>query len=168
MVKARGFTYMTALFIVAVIAAGLALTGQVWQTSAAREKEAELLFVGNQYRKAIAQYYLNGPQRQYPRSLEDLLKDPRQPGTVRYLRKLYPDPITEKEFVLVKAPDGGILGVQSESEAAPIKSANFKLRDRTFEGAQKYSDWKFIFQPATAKPAAPSTAGKPAAQPQSK
>ena len=153
---------MTVLFIVAIIAAGLALTGQVWQTSASREREAELLFVGNQYRKAIERYYLQGPQRQYPRSLEDLLKDPRQPGTVRYLRRLYLDPITEKEFVLVKAPDGGILGVQSESEAAPMKTANFKLRDRTFDGAQKYSDWKFIFQPAAGK--APAQA-KPQAQP---
>ena len=157
MVKARGFTYMTAMFIVAVLAAGLALTGEVWQTSTAREKEAELLFVGHQYRKAIERYYLSGPQRQYPRSLEDLLKDPRQPGTVRYLRKLYPDPVTDKQFVLVKAPDGGILGVQSESEAAPIKTANFKLRDRTFQGAQKYSDWQFRFQPA-----APPAPAKPA------
>ena len=162
MVKARGFTYMTAMFIVAVLAAGLALTGEVWQTSTAREKEAELLFVGHQYRKAIERYYLSGPQRQYPRSLDDLLKDPRQPGTVRYLRKLYPDPVTDKQFVLVKAPDGGILGVQSESEAAPLKTANFKLRDRTFEGAQKYSDWKFIFQPAAGKPPA---GAKPQAPP---
>ena len=174
MVKARGFTYMTVLFIVAIIATGLALTGEVWQTSTMREREAELLFVGNQYRRAIQRYYLNGPQRQYPRSLEDLLKDPRQPGTVRYLRRIYPDPITDKDFVLVKAPDGGILGVNSESEAAPIKQANFKLRDRTFDGAQKYSDWKFIFQPAAAKPgaaakpAAPSTPGQPAAQPPGK
>jgi type II secretory pathway pseudopilin PulG len=170
----KGFTYMTVLFIVAIIAAGLALTGEVWQTSTMREREAELLFVGNQYRKAIQGYYLSGPQRQYPRSLEDLIKDPRQPGTVRYLRRIYPDPITEKDFVLIKAPDGGILGVQSESEAAPIKTANFKLRDRTFEGAQKYSDWKFLFQPAaakpgaTAKPGAPSTPGKLTPQPQGK
>ena len=53
MVKARGFTYMTALFIVAILATGLALTGEVWQTSTAREREAELLFAGHQYRKAI-------------------------------------------------------------------------------------------------------------------
>jgi hypothetical protein len=119
-----------------------------------REKEAELLFVGNQYRKAIQRYYLTGPQRQYPRSLEDLLKDPRQPGTVRYLRKLYPDPITGQEWVIVKAPDGGILGVHSASDEAPFKTANFKLRDRTFEGVQKYSDWKFIFQPPVQKRAA--------------
>jgi len=157
--RSGGFTYMSVLFLVAIMAGGLALTGDVWHTAGMREKEAELLFVGNQYRKAIERYYLSGPQRQYPRSLEDLLKDPRQPSTVRYLRKLYPDPITGKEWVIVKAPDGGILGVHSVSEETPFKTANFKLRDRTFEGVQKYSEWKFVFQPASAKPDA-----KPAAK----
>jgi type II secretory pathway pseudopilin PulG len=165
----RGFTYLSALFIVAILGAGLALTGDVWHTAATREKEVELLHVGHQYRAAIQRYFLNGPQRQYPRSLEDLLKDPRQPGTVRYLRRLQPDPVTGKDWMLVKAPDGGILGVHSPSEAAPLKVANFKLRDRTFEGTQKYSDWKFIFQPAAApaKPGAKAGASpeaKPAAK----
>lgn len=160
--RAFGFTYMTVLFIVAILGGGLALTGEVWHTSAMREKEAELLHIGNHYRKAIQRYYLSGPQRQYPRSLDDLLKDPRQPGTVRYLRKLYPDPITGKEeWGLVKAPDGGILGVHSVSDETPFKTAGFKLRDRTFEGAQKYSDWKFLYQPAAA---APKPAAKPAAK----
>ena len=50
--RARGFTYLTVLFMVAILAGGLALIGEVWHTSAMREKEAELLFVGQQYRKA--------------------------------------------------------------------------------------------------------------------
>ena len=150
----RGFTYLGVLVLAAIMAGGLAVTGDVWHTSTMREKEVELLYVGNQYRKAIQRYYLTGPQRQYPRSLEDLLKDPRQPGTVRYLRKLYPDPITGQEWVIVKAPDGGILGVHSASDDTPFKTSNFKLRDRSFDGVQKYSDWKFIFQPATAAAAA--------------
>lgn len=156
----RGFTYMGVLFLAAIMAGGLALTGDVWHTSTMREKEAELLFVGNQYRKAIQRYYLTGPQRQYPRSLEDLLKDPRQPGAVRHLRRLYADPITGQELVLVKAPDGGILGVHSGSDQAPFKNANFKLRDRSFDGAQKYSDWKFVFTP--------QVASKPTAKPPAK
>jgi type II secretory pathway pseudopilin PulG len=156
----RGFTYMAVLFLVAIMAGGLALTGDVWHTATMREKEAELLFVGNQYRKAIQRYYLTGPQRQYPRSLEDLLKDPRQPATVRYLRKLYPDPITGNEWVLVKAPDGGILGVHSASEEKPFKTGNFKLRDRSFDGVEKYSDWKFIFQPAPVTKPGPKPAAK--------
>jgi type II secretory pathway pseudopilin PulG len=159
MVSGRGFTYLSVLFIVAILSTGLALIGEVWHTSAMRDKEADLIFAGNQYRKAIARYYLSGPQRQYPRSLEDLLKDPRRPGAERYLRKLYPDPLTGKEW-MVKAPDGGILGVHSASDDKPFKTARFKARDAAFEGAQKYSDWKFVFQPAAA-PAAAKPAVKP-------
>jgi type II secretory pathway pseudopilin PulG len=151
-----GFTYLTALFLVAILGGGLALTGEVWHTSALREKEAELLHVGHQYRRAIQLYYLSGPQRQYPRNLSDLVKDPRQPGTVRYLRRLDPDPITGKEeWGLVKAPEGGFAGVYSLSEAAPLKSAGFRVRDAAFEGKSKYSEWQFVFAPAapaTAKP----------------
>jgi len=161
--RALGFTYLTVLFMVAILAGGLALIGEMWHTNAMREKEAELLFVGHEYRKAIERYYLLGPQRQYPRSLEDLLKDPRRPGAERYLRKLYPDPITGKEWGLVKAPDGGIWGVHSLSEARPLKSSGFKVRDAGFEGAQRYADWKFIHTmptPAASKPAAKAPAKK--------
>jgi len=158
--RARGFTYLTVLFIVAILSGGLALIGEVWHTSTLREREAELLFIGNQYRKAIERYYLSGPQRQYPRSLEDLLKDPRRPGAERYLRKLYADPVTGKAWVLVKAPDGGILGVHSSSDDRPLKVAGFRPRDAAFEGAQKYSDWIF-----TLTPPAPVATPKPAAQP---
>jgi type II secretory pathway pseudopilin PulG len=155
----RGFTYLTVLFMVAILSGGLALVGEVWHTSAAREKEAELLFVGHQYRKAIERYYLTGPQRQYPRELTELLKDPRRPGTERYLRKLYPDPVTGQPFALVKAPDGGILGVHSTSEDKPFKTGGFKVRDAAFEGAGKYSDWKFVHTaPVRAVPTKPPPA----------
>jgi type II secretory pathway pseudopilin PulG len=157
--RQAGFTYLTALFVVAILGTGLALAGEVWETSVKREREAELLFAGHQYRAAIARYFLSGPQRQYPRSLEELLEDPRRPGTERYLRKLYPDPITGEAFGLVKAPDGGIVGVHSTSEAAPLKTAGFRPRDAALEGAKKYSDWKFVH-------AAPMEAvTQPAAQP---
>jgi type II secretory pathway pseudopilin PulG len=154
--RGGGFTYLTVLFIIAIMGAGLALVGEVWHTAAVREKEAELLFVGNQYRKAIERYYLNGP-RQYPREPSDLLKDPRKPTTERYLRRLYPDPISGgRDWGYVKAPDGGIMGVHSLSGEKPLKSANFNPRDRGFEGSSRYSDWKFVFTPVQqAAPTAP-------------
>jgi type II secretory pathway pseudopilin PulG len=155
--RSRGFTYLTILFVVAIMGAGLALVGEVWHTAAVREREAELLYVGNQYRKAIERYYLSGP-RQYPRSLSDLLKDPRKPGTERYLRQLYVDPLTAKsEWANVQAPDGGIMGVHSLSSDKPLKTARFHIRDKGFEGAASYSDWKFVYVPVTAQ--------KPAQQP---
>jgi type II secretory pathway pseudopilin PulG len=164
----RGFTYLTILFVVAIMSGGLAMIGEVWHTSAAREKEAELLHIGNEYRKAIERYYLSGTGvRQYPKNLADLVKDPRQPGTVRHLRRLYPDPITgNDEWGLVKSADGGFAGVYSLSEAAPLKTAGFAVRDASFEGKTKYSDWQFVFS-APAAPAAKPGA-KPEAKPQAK
>lgn len=160
--RARGFAYLTVLFIVAIMAGGLAVIGQVWHTAAVREREADLLQVGNEYRKAVERYYLAGP-RQYPRNLSDLVKDPRVPGTVRHLRRLYPDPITgNAEWGLVKAADGGIAGVYSLSDEAPLKIGGFAVRDATFEGKTKYSDWQFAYAPAAAPAAAPATQPQPA------
>jgi type II secretory pathway pseudopilin PulG len=166
--RSRGFTYLTVLFIVAVITAGLALVGEVWETAAKREKETELLFIGNQYRQAITRYYLAG-KNQYPRSLDDLLKDPRQPGIVRYLRRAYQDPFTGKaEWGIVKAPDGGVQGIYSQSDQKPLKIANFRVRDAGFESAKTYADWKFVYSPlapgqAGPRPIAPATPGAPSA-----
>lgn len=155
---AQGFAYLTVLFVVAIMSGGLAMIGEVWHTSARREREAELLHVGNEYRKAIERYYRAGAQ--YPRSLSDLVKDPRQPGTVRHLRRLYPDPITSNaEWGLVRAPDGGIAGVYSLSDESPLKTGGFSVRDASFEGKRKYSGWQFAFAPTDiggkAKPSPP-------------
>jgi type II secretory pathway pseudopilin PulG len=157
----RGFTYLTALFVVAILAGGLALAGTVWEQAAQREREAELLFIGQQYRRAIGLYYDSTPGtvKRYPQALEDLLKDPRQPATQRYLRKLYPDPFGGKEWGVVKGSDGGVAGVYTLSEAKPIKVSGFKVRDASFEGAQTYAAWKFTHTPATPPPGTKPAAG---------
>lgn len=145
-----GFTYVGLLIAVAVLGVGLAATGQVWRTAAAREKERELLFIGNQYRTAIMNYYAGTPagQIRYPRSLEDLIEDRRLPVMRRYLRRVYPDPITGGEkWGIVPASDGGIAGVFSLSEQPPLKIAGFIGADAKFEKAERYSDWKFVYAP---------------------
>ncbi|HEU4353790.1 MAG TPA: type II secretion system protein [Burkholderiales bacterium] len=163
MKRESGFTYITVLFVVAMMSGGLALIGEVWHTANVREKEAELLHIGNEYRKAIERYYLSGPSLQYPKNLSDLIKDPRQPGTVRHLRRLYPDPITGKDdWGLVKSADGGFAGVFSLSAEPPLKTSGFAVRDASFEGKTKYSDWQFVFAPAQ------GTAAKPGAKPEAK
>ena len=166
----EGFTYIGVLLAVGLIGTQLALAGVVWSFAQARQKERELLFVGGQFRTAISQYYLNpqGPQKEYPRRLEDLLKDPRYPGTVRHLRKIYPDPITgKKRWGLIRLPNGGIIGVYSLSEEAPIKTGNFRPVDLSFTNKQRYADWKFVHafgSQGVAAPGAPGTQG--AASPQ--
>jgi type II secretory pathway pseudopilin PulG len=164
-----GYTYLTLLFAVAVVGVGLASASSLWHTAQMREKERELLYVGEQYRKAIEEYYKQG--KTYPRELTQLLRDQRVPGVRRYLRKLYRDPITGKsEWGLVKSPDGGIAGVHSLSEEAPFKQAEFSKAQAEFTGKTKYSDWKFAYLQAgkpdaspQGAPGAPSPQGTPGA-----
>ena len=164
--RSRGFTYLAVLFIVAFMGAGSMAIGTLWHTATVRDREVDLLYIGNAYRRAIERYYLAG-QRQYPRTLDALVKDPRQPTTQRYIRRLYTDPMTsEGEWGVVKAPDGGIMGVHSKSEQEPRKTANFLLRDRDFQAAKTYADWKFVYTPALQAGAKPAATAAPGAQPQ--
>ena len=142
----RGFTYVGFLIFVAFAGAGLAAYGEMASHATQREKEAELLFRGNAYQAAIGSYYKK--EQRYPQSLEALLEDKRYPMPVRHLRKLYRDPMTgEADWALVEAPGGGVMGVRSRSEEAPVKTANFLLRNQSFEGAQRYADWQFVHSP---------------------
>lgn len=130
-----------------------ATAGNVWHLAQKREKEQELIFVGNQFRQAIGLYFEKTPgsassKKQYPKTLESLLQDNRTVFTQRYLRKIYWDPFTKsKEWGLVESPDGGIMGVYSLSEAVPLKQKNFKAADQDLEGKSKYTEWKFIYVP---------------------
>lgn len=141
--SASGFTYLTALLLVAAIGFGLTAIVEIWSQTRQREKEAELVWIGNQYRQAIGLYYHRSPGalKRYPEKLEDLLQDARFPSTQRYLRKPYKDPLTTKaEWGLVAAPGGGIMGIYSLSDAKSLKTAL---------GA-RYTDWRFVYEPPTA------------------
>ena len=145
-----GLTYLGVLILTAMLTISIAAAGILWHFAQQRQRESDLLFIGNQFRTAIGRYYLNhlGPQKEYPKRLEDLLRDPRHPGTVRYLRKLYVDPMTgSTDWGLLKTPDGSILGVYSKSNRKPIKSATFRPIDRHLERKAKYSEWKFAYLP---------------------
>lgn len=145
-----GFTYLTVLFAIAVVGVMLARAGIDWSQANQREKEKELLFTGNQYRRAIALYYQRTPGavKRYPTKLEDLLTDTRYNPPQHYLRNLYRDPVTNQQrWGIITAPEGGIKGVHSLSDATPHKSTNFSYEDQTFEGATYYSDWKFFYVP---------------------
>jgi hypothetical protein len=111
--------------------------GTLWSVEAQREREVELLFVGNQFRQAIRSYYELSPRmlKYYPMSLDELVRDNRYLGVRRYLRRIYMDPITGRpEWGLLMAPEGRIMGVRSLSDRTPIKRSHFLLRDAMLEG----------------------------------
>jgi len=154
----HGFTYIGLLLFIAIMGVGLAATGVVFHQQAQREKEKELLFAGGQVRHAIALYYELSPggNKRFPQSFEDLLLDQRYAGMQRYLRRVYLDPMTgSKEWGLVRAPDGGIIGVFSSSENRPLKVDNFPPGDEDFKGKESYTEWKFVYAVPVAQPAPP-------------
>lgn len=143
----RGFTLIVLVFAILVIGMSLGGVGTMWSTAMKREKEAELLFRGDAIRKAIQSYHSLTNNREYPRSLDDLLKDPRSLTPKRHLRKLYRDIMSpDGEWELILNDTGGIKGVRSKSKDEPIKKAWFPDAYRSFETASTYNDWKFVFE----------------------
>ena len=145
--RQRGFTYIGLLLAVAVMGLVLMIAAQVWSTTEQRERETQLLFVGDAYRLAIGGYFAAG--HRFPQTLQDLLVDERTPVPRHYLRRLYSDPMTGKaDWTLVLTADGqGIMGVASSSKATPIKRRNFTFRDRAFADADCICLWQFIYSP---------------------
>ncbi|HZR47257.1 MAG TPA: type II secretion system protein [Candidatus Manganitrophaceae bacterium] len=145
----HGFTFLAIMFSIVLIGTTIGAAARQWKTVVQREKEAELLFRGQAIKRAIDFYYRTSRAgfAQYPRTLEELLKDPGSPAVRRYLRKIYPDPMTRGDWVLIKDGSGRVKGVHSASEEAPLKRANFPEEFKSFEGKKKYSEWVFESKP---------------------
>lgn len=149
--SSAGFTYLAALMIIVIMGIMLGAIGQSWKTTMQREREEELLFRGNQIRQAIERWNAPRGEGKPPptklNDLKDLLKDPGSVGTVRYLRRLYTDPITGKDFDVLMDPVKGIIGVMSSSEEEPLKKGGFPEELVAFEGQNQYKKWVFAWTP---------------------
>ncbi len=172
-----GLTFVGLLIAVVFFGLGAVGAARLLAATERAEREAELLFIGHQFRQAICGFLQSGP-RQYPATLDDLLQDRRTPTPRHHLRRLFVDPITgTTDWGLVNAPEGGIMGVYSLSEREPQKRANFEPEDAHFAAAAtqpsqaldtpalksmsssiqttpltalpySYRDWKFVCRPA--------------------
>lgn len=146
--KQAGFVLMGLLVLIFIAGLALAQAGAKWSDARKREREQELLKVGDTIRKAIGNYYNQTPSmvKQYPPSLEVLLKDERFPVPRRYLRKIYIDPMTQRDgWGILEAPSGGILGIYSLSSAKPYKTKNFRPMYKHFENQKYYGQWYFAY-----------------------
>ena len=167
-IKQAGFSYIGLLIAVAMMSALLSRVAIYWHQAVQRDKERELLVIGDEFRTAITRYYEDsaGPQKIYPMQFEDLLEDKRVPVIRRYLRKLYHDPITgSTEWGIIKGPGGSIAGVYSLSDQAPLKIANFGTGDEGFAKKKHYSEWQFVYAAGAPLAAPPDTAPDAAPQP---
>lgn len=141
-----GVVLLTILLFILVTTLAASSLVVSYTTQVQREREEQLLFVGDQYRKAIGSYYSTVPpggSRSLPQSLDVLLNDQRFPKPIQHLRRLYPDPMTgQPDWNLVR-DGGGIVGIRSQAGKTTIKKTGFPKVYEHFEGRERYSEWLF-------------------------
>lgn len=174
--RASGLVLLALLIMLILVAVAALAAAEVWATTLKRERETQLLFVGEQYRRAIESYWKVSPgRRAYPPSMDVLLTDDRFPNPVHHLRRLYRDPMTETGEFEPIMQSNALVGVHSTSTDVPIKQANFPPQYQAFKDAEDYTKWQFIFvpkgtnlllapgaQPAIPQPGSPSPSQGPA------
>ncbi|MEZ5319643.1 MAG: hypothetical protein R2752_19740 [Vicinamibacterales bacterium] len=159
-----------------------------WRQQVLREREAELIFRGEQYARAIALYYVKN-NNTLPPSIDILISQ-------HHLRKKYLDPITGEEFLylgsgLIQGSTGSTLGrgglldnvrpigsggsQQQTTQSNPaqacggqpgicgVRSKSSATSIKVYEGQQQYDLWPFTYQLAIQRGAAggQSRAGGP-------
>ena len=95
----KGYVLLALLLVVAVLMIGMAVAVQSLAFQIKRDREEEMVHRGVQYSRAIRRYAKQTGM--FPARLEDL----RDLGGQRFIRKLYKDPITKKDFQVVYEAD---------------------------------------------------------------
>ncbi|MEI6737922.1 MAG: hypothetical protein WCL29_05525 [Pseudomonadota bacterium] len=151
-----GYTYFGLLL--AILGASLAVSAGVTLlgNEVRRDKEAELMFAGDEIRRAIELYHAKNAAspHPFPKKMGWLLHDPNQPSLQRYLRKIYRDPVRnpdagdasveDSDWVSIVDANGQIVGVHSNSAREPLRQTGFPKQYESVRQAKHYSDWKFI------------------------
>ena len=147
----RGTILLMVLVSITLLGLMAGIAGSSWQTIMQRANEADLLWKGNQIRRAIGKYYntshaQSAAPKAFPSELEFLIRDPRFLEVRRYLRNIYPDPMTGENWEVIKNSSGQIIGVRSSSDKVPFKLDNFAEENKSFVNQQSYHDWQFIYE----------------------
>jgi type II secretory pathway pseudopilin PulG len=105
-----GYVLIMLLFMIAAMTIGLMVAVPVWQTQIQREKEAELIFRGNQYVEAVRIFQLKTPGT-FPHALDELIEE-------KCLRRHYEDPMNpdgDWNIILLPEAAGGALPSRGRS-----------------------------------------------------
>lgn len=144
--RERGATYLLLLFLLAVLAAGMAAIGTNWAVATQREREAELLFRGTQFSRALASWRDASAQAQprAPRHLEELLIDTRSSPPRHHLRQLYRDPFTGRpDWELLRDAQGRIVALASTARLPALRRVQVRLRPGAEPSLPTVGDWLF-------------------------
>ena len=121
----NGVTYLFMMIFVVGMSISLLGITQQWSVIMKRDREAELIFRGTRIKDAIDSYVAdhrsNSTRPKWPRALVDLTKKTPK----RYLQAVYSDPITGKDFDVIKVGQE-VHGVRSTSTDEPYDRVHFK------------------------------------------
>src|SRR5262245_37209649 len=106
----HGYAMVALIVAMSVMAIMMTVALPTWHQMAQREKEAELVFRGQQYARAIGLFQKKAGPGVLPPSIDALVEG-------HYLRKKYKDPITGGDFDLLLA--GSTAGTPGASTANP-------------------------------------------------
>ena len=156
--RARGYAMAALLVSLAMMSILMAALLPVWSQAAQREREAELVFRGEQYARAIELY-----QRRYvgafPPDVATLVEQ-------RFLRRQYKDPMTQEgDFQVLyqaqatdvaSAPTGRVGNSGSQQQATGVLqggvigvvSKSTEESRRIYNGASRYDEWVFVHLPS--------------------
>jgi type II secretory pathway pseudopilin PulG len=179
---------MAALIIgMGVMAIMMTVAMPVWKQTATREKEAELVFRGQQYVRALELFQRRTGPGTMPPNLDVLVDQ-------RFLRKKYKDPITGDDFELIspntamagqattpqqqQQARGGAAGRGGPAQSAPqsgrsgpggtigaqagivgVVSKSKATSIRLYNGRSHYNEWQFVYVPRQQAPGAGGPGG---------
>jgi type II secretory pathway pseudopilin PulG len=161
----RGYAMVTLLVAIALMGVFMSAAMPVWRQQVQREKEAELLWRGQQYDRAI-QLYRQKRGAPGPPDLDVLVKE-------KFLRRKYKDPITGRDFALRPVgPAGSVVGEGDDQGPSAsgrprrrppartsgpgrtlgqliggVRSTSTERSIKIVNGKQKYSEWEFAYVP---------------------
>lgn len=119
----RGYILIILILFVALLAIGLTAMAPVITQQIKRDREEELIHRGTQYSRAI-KHYMKKFSR-YPTRIEEL----ENTNNIHFLRKRYKDPVTGKDFKLLRMGDvqmsfgPGLAGATSAASLASGSAA---------------------------------------------
>lgn len=146
-----GYIMVVLLISMAITAVWMTAALPSWRQQVIREREAELIFRGEAYARAI-QLYRQKNNQNLPPNVDILVSQ-------KYLRKKYKDPITGKDFLVVGGvglQPGGV-GVPQTGTGVPsngavggagiigVRSTSNDQSIRIYNNQQTYSQWAFDF-----------------------
>lgn len=148
---------------IALLSLALSVAMPTWKTMAQREKEAELIWRGQQYDRAIQLYRKKNAAPGAP-SVDKLVEG-------RFLRKKYKDPITNGDFELIGVSQAGNApGVQQPQRGfgqlvGGVRSKSKARSLRVLNGRTVYSEWQFTYVPWKPGGQPTTPGGAPGARP---